>query len=232
MLQALREAAIIVCERTLLWRHVEPKYNLLPGVHEYAFNKPVAADVHVVFDALMNDMPLQRLTLEQALEAYPAWANLYSGEDPSVVWSLTPPTPFNTHEFSEDVFNPASTYSLPSSIVAEGSEPRAICQITPDKYIVLPLPDADKTYTLRMFYALKPRRDATGMDEAVSYELEDAIVHAALQRLLVMPNVAWGDRELASYHGKQALFVTTERRARANLSNFRGVMTARAPRFA
>ena len=232
MLQAVRDAAVFVCEKTLLWRYTQPTYNLLPGVHEYAFDKPSTADVHVVFDAMLNDSPLQRLTLEQALEAYPAWADIYSGEDPSVIWSLTPSSLFGSDEYNEDLFNPGSAYELPPAVVAEGSEPRAICQLTPDKYIVLPLPDDKKTYTMRMFYAMKPRRDATGMEDAVLSELEDAIVHYALQYLLVMPNVAWSDRELAQYHGKQALFKTTERRARANLANIRGVITARAPRFA
>lgn len=232
MIQAIRDAAIFVCEKTLLWRYTQPKYNLLPGVHEYAFDKPAAADVHVVFDAIMNDMPLQRLTLEQALEAYPAWADLYSGEDPSVIWSLTPSSLFGSDEYNDALFNQGSAFELPPSVVADGSEPRAICQLTPEQYIVLPLPDNAKVYTMRMFYALKPRRDASGMEDAVLSDLEDAIVHYALQYLLVMPNIAWGDRDLAQYHGKQALFKTTERRARANLSNMRGTMTARAPRFA
>lgn len=232
MLQAVRDAAVRVCERTLLWRYTEPKFNLLPGVHEYAYNKPATSDVHVVFGAMMNDMPLEVLTLEQALDKYPAWADLYSGEDPSVVWSLTPASLFGSDEYNEDLFNPGSVYELPASVVADGSEPRSFCQLTPDKYIVLPLPDNAKTYTMRMFYALKPRRDATGMEEAVFYELEDAIVHLALQTLLVMPNVSWGDRTLAEFHAKQGFAAMMERRARANLSNARGTLVARFPKFA
>jgi hypothetical protein len=83
-----------------------------------------------------------------------------------------------------------------------------------------------------MFYALKPTRTAAGMDQIVFNDLEEVITHSALQTLLVMPGVAWSDRELASYHAKQALFSTTERRARANLGNTRGTMVASAPKFA
>ena len=104
--------------------------------------------------------------------------------------------------------------------------------MTGDKYIVLPLPGNEKTYTLRMFFALKPKRTATGMDASVLDDLEDAIVHNALQHLMVIPNVVWTNLELAAYHAKQGLFGITERRARANLGNMRGTMTVSAPKFA
>ena len=105
-------------------------------------------------------------------------------------------------------------------------------QLTPDKYVVLPLPDNDSTYNMRMFYALKPTTTATGMDEAVFNELEEAVLHGALQHLLVLPSVPWGDRELASYHSKQYLREVTMRRANANLGNMRATVTVRTPRFA
>lgn len=232
IIEHIREAAIKLCERTLMWRYVEPTYNLEPGVFEYAYNKPLNADVHVLFDALMNDMPLEKLTLEQALMNYPQWADIYSGQAASTLWSLTPSTSFNEQQFNEEQFNQQPTVTIPESVVADGTEPRSICQITPDKYIVLPLPDNDKTYTIRMFYALKPKRDASGMDSVILDELESAVVHRALQELLVLPNVVWSDRELATYHARQCLFETTERRARANLANLRGMMAVRFPKFA
>lgn len=232
ILQAARDAAIRVCERTLLWRYTPPKFDLLPGVHEYFYEKPINTDVHALFDAMVNDTPLERLTLEQALYAYPAWADLYSGESPETLWSETPESTFNSDEYNEAQFNQSSTFTMPAAVVAAGSEPRSVCQLTPDKYVVLPMPDDAKTYTMRLFCALKPKRNATGMDSNVLDELEDVIVHAALQQLLVMGNVVWSDRELAAYHAKQALYHATERRARANLGNARGVMTVRAPLFA
>jgi 2-oxo-4-hydroxy-4-carboxy--5-ureidoimidazoline (OHCU) decarboxylase len=232
MIQYIRDAAIRVCERTLLWRYAQPTFSLLPGVHEYAYDKPANTEVHVLFDAMVNDRPLAKLTLEQALYQYPEWADLYSGEDPSVVWSLTPPGTFDESQYNEALFNPGSLFVLPAAVVAKASEPRSITQLTPDKYVVLPLPDNEKTYTTRMIYALKPTRDANDMDEAVFNELEEAILHSALQYLLVLPDVAWSDRELAAYHAKQFLREMTERRARANLGNMRGTMRATAPKFA
>ena len=232
MIQYIRDAAIRVCERTLAWRYVQPTFNLLPGVHEYVYDKPAGAEVHVLFDAMMNDRPLAKLTLEQALFQHPEWADLYSGEDPSVLWSLTPPGSYNSFDYNENLFNDNEPFVLPPAIVAKASEPRSVLQLTPDKYIVLPLPDADKPYAMRMFYALKPARTADGMDEAVFNDLEEAILHSALQHLLVLPNVGWSDRELASYHAKQFLREMVERRARANLGNMRGTMRATAPKFA
>ena len=37
-IQHIRDAAVRVCERTLAWRYVQPKFNLTPGVHEYLYN--------------------------------------------------------------------------------------------------------------------------------------------------------------------------------------------------
>ncbi|MEI2419291.1 hypothetical protein V6O07_03385, partial [Arthrospira platensis SPKY2] len=71
MEQAIRNAAIRTCERTLVWRHAEAPYALEFGVHQYLYRKPQDSDVHVVFEASLNDFPLERLTLEQALQLYP-----------------------------------------------------------------------------------------------------------------------------------------------------------------
>jgi len=230
--QHIRDAAIRVCERTLAWRYAQPKFQLLPGVFDYEYQKPAGTEVHAVFRALVNDSPLEVLTLEQALDKYPEWADIYSGEDPSTVWSLSPPGYMGSDVYDEAEFNPGSTFVLPPAIVAKAAQPRSITQMTADRYIVLPLPDGEDTYMVRMFYALKPTRTAAGMDKVLADELEEAIIHAALQQLLVMPGVAWNDRELATYHARQALFVTTERRARANLTNSRGTILARYPKFA
>jgi hypothetical protein len=231
MVQYLRDSAIRVCERTLAWRYEEPTFNLLPGVHVYAYNKPVNTDIQAVFAAHVNGYPLDHVTLEEALRRYPKWADLYSGQDPSVVWSLTPPGTFNSFDYNENLFNEGSPYVLPQEIIADAGTPTIITQVTPDKYVVLPLPD-DMPYTMRMFYALKPKRSATGMNEVAMDELEDVIIHGALQHLLVLPQVHWSDRELASYHAKQYTFHIAERRARANLGNGRASMMVRQRPFA
>jgi len=232
IVQYIRDSAIRTCERTLYWRYQVPLYNLLPGVFEYTYNKPENTDVHAVFEAMVNNSPLERLTLDKALELYPYWADIYSGEDPSVLWSVTPPgSTFNTPEYNQDEVNAGSYFVVPSSVVAAASTPRSITQVSPDKYVILPLPDAQSIYRVRMFLALKPKRTATGMDEVVFDELEEVIMHGALQHLLVLPGQAWSDRELASYHAKQYAFQTSERRARANLGNVRGTVRARMQPF-
>ena len=229
-LQHIRDAAIRVCERTLAWRHVQPTFALTPGVYEYAYNKPDNTAVHVLFAAHVNNSPLQILTLEQALRRYPAWADLYSGVDPMSMWTQN--SGFNTTPFNESGFNTGASFVLSDEAMKDASEPQSITQVTPDKFVVLPLPDAERGYTLRMFYALRPTKAATGMDSTALGELSEVIVHSALQQLLVMPGVAWADRELAAYHAKQALRDTAERRARANLGNMRGTLVATAPKFA
>lgn len=231
ILNYIRDAAIRTCERTLFWRYQVPKFNLLPGVHQYAYEKPNNTDVQAMFEMLVNDLPLNRLVLEEAIRRFPEWADLYSGQDPSVLWSETPSHTFNEDTFNESVFNAGEDYVLPESVVADGSTPQAVCQITPDEYIVLPLPDGDRTYEVRMFLALKPKKTATGMNSVVFDELEETIMHGALQHLLVLPNTNWSDRELASYHARQYTYNVAERRIRANLGNMRGMMRVRMQPF-
>jgi hypothetical protein len=228
----IRDAAIRACERTLFWRYQVPLFNLQPGVSEYLYNKPTNTDVHVMFAAVVNERPLERLTMEKAIELYPQWADLYSGQDPAVAWSMTPPTStFNAPEYNEVQFNDQPTYVVPDEIVADASTPQSITQVTPDKYIILPLPDAMAVYRCRMFLALKPKKNATGMDELIFDELEEVIMHGALQHLLVLPNTNWSDRELAAYHAKQFVYQCSERRARINLGNMRGMMRVQIPPF-
>lgn len=231
IVQYIRDTAIRTCERTLYWRYQVPLFNLLPGVSEYTYNKPDNTDVHVMFEAVVNNRPLERLTMEKAIELYPQWADLYSGESPSVVWSLTPSGSFGSFDYNDALFNENSEYVLPQAIIADASTPQSITQVSPDKYIILPLPDADESYQCRMFLALKPKRSATGMDEVIFDELEEVLMHGTLQHLLVLPGQAWSDRELAAYHAKQYSYQTAERRARANLGTVRGTMRARMQPF-
>lgn len=227
VLQHIRDAAIRACERTLAWRYEVPKFDLLPGVHLYFYPKPTNTDVHAMFGAVINDRPIEVLTLEQAIAAYPEWADLYSGNDP---WALTDQSLVGQSEYNEDLYNPGSLYQMPPEIVEKASTPQSITQVTPDKFILLPLPD-DAGYVVRIWTALKPKRTATGMDETAFNDLEDTILHGALQYLYALPNTAWHEKELASYHAKQYLFHVTERRARANLGNARGTLVARMQPF-
>ena len=229
-LQHIRDAAIRVCERTLAWRYVQPSFPLTPGVHEYPYSKPQDSVVHAVFAAHLNGSPLEVLTLEQAVHKYPEWADLYGGVDPLTLWGGL--GGFNDGAFNEGALNSGAGFALSAEAMEGASEPRSLTQVSHDKFVVLPLPDDARTYTLRMFYALRPTTSATGMDGTVLDELSEAIVHSTLQQLLVMPGVTWSDRELAAYHAKQALRDTTERRARANLGTARGTLRATAPRFA
>lgn len=114
----------------------------------------------------------------------------------------------------------------------EEAEPRYITSIDPDNFAVAPRPDGITTYDVRMIVACKPLRTATEMDKTVLDDLENVIMHGALQHLLVLPERTWSDRELASYHAKQFAFKLAERRARANLGTGRSSMRVQYPRFA
>lgn len=229
IVQYVRDAAIYVCEQTLAWRHAQKPYALTPAIAYYEYQKPTSSEVHAVFAAIVNDSPLDRLTLEQALERYPAWVDDYSGIPDIDFWPEG--GAFGTPEFNETAFNDGSDYTVPDTALADGSEPRVFTQISPHGFVILPMPDDDKPYDLRLIYALKPTRDATGIPQHIFDDLEDCIVHRVLQELLILPGHAWSDRELAAYHARQFRYRVTERRARANIGNMRASMSVQMRPF-
>ena len=120
----------------------------------------------------------------------------------------------------------------PNQDANERAEPRYITQLDPDNFSVAPIPDDSKTYDVRMIVCLKPLRTATKMDKKFLDELENVIMHGALQHLLVLPDRTWSDRELASYHARQFAFKLSERRARTNLGAAKASMRVQAQKFA
>jgi len=120
----------------------------------------------------------------------------------------------------------------PDMTVDERSTPTMVSQYDSDDFVVAPIPDGAVPYDVRMTLALKPLRDAEGMPKTVLDELENVIMHGALQHLLVMPDKTWMDRDLAGYHAKQFVFRVAERRARANLGNGRATMRVKMQPFA
>ena len=117
--------------------------------------------------------------------------------------------------------------SWPSVAPEDRSRPRFVSQLDVDNFIVAPAPDDAEKYDLKMVVALKPLRTASGMDQTALDDLEDAIKHGALERLLTIPDKSWSDNTLATYHARQFLSQVTERRARANLGAGRASMSVK-----
>lgn len=114
----------------------------------------------------------------------------------------------------------------PSSVAAERATPQYITQVDPLSFHVGLVP-INSTDTIEMFVTQRPTRGSTGMNEGVMDDLEDAIVHGALQHLLTLPDRTWSDNELAAYHAKQFIFRVTERRARAHIGAVGAPVSAR-----
>ena len=119
----------------------------------------------------------------------------------------------------------------PSSVSTERATPQYIVQISPITFHVALVP-INSTDTMEMFVSQRPTRASTGMNEAVMDDVEDAIVHGALQHLLTLPERTWSDTELAAYHAKQFIFKVTERRARTNIGAARATPTVRMASWA
>jgi len=120
----------------------------------------------------------------------------------------------------------------PNQAANERAEPMYVTQLDPDNFSVAPVPDNSTTYDVKMIVCLKPLRTATKMDKKFLDELENVIMHGALQHLLVLPDRTFSDRELASYHAKQFAFKLSERRARTNLGAAKASMRVQAQKFA
>lgn len=129
---------------------------------------------------------------------------------------LTPLTLENLHD---------ALPKWPESTKDERAEPRYLTQLDPSTFYIAPVPNDAVSYDLKMIVVVKPVRTATKMDKSVLDELENVIMHGALQHLLVLPGKDWSDRELATYHAKQFSYQLTERRARANIGAARATMT-------
>lgn len=120
----------------------------------------------------------------------------------------------------------------PTTAAAYRGSPQYVVHFDADTFLMALTPDAATTYLLHMVLALKPLRDATGLEKSVFDELEDVIVHGTLQRMLVMPEKPWSDTELAAYHAKQFTFKAAERRARANVGAGRAVLSVQMQAWA
>lgn len=227
----IREAAIRVCGQSLFWRQELRKINLLPGVFEYAFPTPLKSEVAVIFRMLTDECPLEVLTLEQALDRFPQWADLFSGLTPEEAWAETEPNPFNAEPTNTTTVNNSNEYQLVPATVEKASQPQVVTQVSPHRFVVLPLPDDQAPYLTRIIAALKPSRDATHIPQIVFDEIEDALFHSALQHLMAIPQRSWSSSEQATYHGRLARYEISRLRARANLTANRGMMVARGGSF-
>ena len=123
-------------------------------------------------------------------------------------------------------------YTDEDDIRKNGGIPSMITEVDPSKFILLPPPDAEQTYSFQMISALKPSRDAEGMEEYVMNDMEDVILSKTLVDLLVLPETDWSDRELASYHAKRYNAGIVEKRARARQGKMMTEIKVAPPSFA
>jgi hypothetical protein len=76
----VRDAAIEVCEKALVWKYEQPPIRLTPGLHDYSYEPPTDAEVHAFIHVTVEGdsntpHPIDPLTLEALYSRYPAWPN-------------------------------------------------------------------------------------------------------------------------------------------------------------
>lgn len=90
--QYVRDAAIEVCEKTLVWRYEQPLIRLTPGVYDYEYETPEDTEIVAVIYAAVNGVPIDPITEEKLHMLFPDWPSTDSTKrsDPRYVSQLDP----------------------------------------------------------------------------------------------------------------------------------------------
>jgi hypothetical protein len=110
--QYVRDAAIEVCEKTLVWRYEQPIIRLTPGVYEYEYETPEDAEIVAVLHSTVNGEAITPMTQEQVHSVYPGWPSTDVGQrsDPRHISQFDPdnfvviPVPDATRPYDVKMF--------------------------------------------------------------------------------------------------------------------------------
>ena len=122
--------------------------------------------------------------------------------------------------------------SWPNGPTSEHSQPLYLSQLDVDHFVVAPVPDDDTTYDVDLVLALKPDRTATEADDTVLDDIEQIVVHGALQTLFSIPEKSWTSIDMSTYHARQFASKIGIRRAVTNIGSARASLSARMQPFA
>ena len=87
---------------------------------------------------------------------------------------------------------------IDKSRMSETGTPTAFWMLNDTQINLFPIPDSKGTLTAAI--AVKPSRDATGVEDWIYESYIDPIVSGAIWRLARVPGKAWSDPEIAMYH--------------------------------
>lgn len=92
MVQFIRDAAIDVCENTLVWRFEQDAIRLTPGIYEYSYESPKDTEVVAIIHSAMNGQSVPFITQEDLHSKYPAWPETDTDDrsQPAVVSQFNP----------------------------------------------------------------------------------------------------------------------------------------------
>jgi hypothetical protein len=76
----------------------------------------------------------------------------------------------------------------------------AFIQLSPDNLVLVPNPNANVSSLLDITAAVKPTRSIAQIDDVITDNYYDEIVHGAKARLFEIPSKPWTDSNLAAYH--------------------------------
>ncbi len=73
VIQALKQAATVICKNTRVWQYRQPRQRLSPGVWDYDYELPDGAAVNTIEQARINGVDAQLLTYADLQFRLPKW---------------------------------------------------------------------------------------------------------------------------------------------------------------
>jgi hypothetical protein len=187
IVDAIRRAAQAFCEKTLVLEAVtDPRINVIAG------------------QALYTLPPVAERTIVRAKRGE-VW--FYDGPNDIDPERLSPTSPNDldqrTPPFHGEFRGPLNYPLKPDDDWREETgTPSLFYQPLPHQIRVVPIPDTDVEWSLKVTYHLKPSNASTEVDDFVLENWRDIIVDGALSDLLQIKHKPWTDVPLGKDYGK------------------------------
>lgn len=172
-LNAIRNAVIEFCNRTLVWDYDIPAIDIVADTHTYTLTVPANTMISTLMDVRDNGSPVNSKSPDALKAAWPLiGARLSHG---------TVITPDDWQQYASET---AEFYHQPAR----------------NSIRLIGIPTTAKTAGLVIKAALRPTRAAVTLDDRILDEYWEQIGFGAKGRLMAMPKQAWSDTDMAAYY--------------------------------
>ena len=188
VVNAIRNAAIEFCQKSLVWRQELDPVNVYQGQDVYDLDGMPGGSV---IERILTLYYLGRKLTPQGMDALDAKRKLAAVSKAASVSG-----------------NPTDLTYVPPVVTEYG-------QNSPTQVVLYGMPDGNFIGGLVMNCVLMPARTSLGIDSSVTDRYLDGIVQGAKARLMLIPKKPWSDAALAAYHKGEAHKILSNAKAEA-----------------